>query len=352
MLVGEPPFTGPTAQAIVAKVMTAEPAPLTAQRKSIPPAVEDAVLTALEKLPADRWSSAAEFAAALGGQGGQGGRDDPSRRTLPAPPPRPPIPAMLGHSRALPPPSPPGAGSARSRQAGPSVYDAVLPDSAPITFGATTANTSYGTSPRNLSISAAGDFAVYAARQGDSTVLWYRSLRDATARPIAGTRGGTSPRISPDGSRVAYLIGDRVMVVPVAGGEPRRLQEGQAATSLQWISATEILSLDLDGYRLKQLDREGGSAQTKSIPRCVLGQWISGAEAAALLVQPDRRAVRSGIREAVDPPRGPARWLPGQVCSPALPSASWTSATSCTSRWTAACSAPATIPPPTWRSGR
>ena len=157
--------------------------------------------------------------------------------------------------------------------AGPSVYDAALPDSAPITFGATTANTSYGSSPRNLSISAAGDFAVYTARQGDSTMLWYRSLRDATARPIAGTRGGTSPRISPDGSRVAYLIGDRVMVVPVAGGEPRRLQEGQGATSLQWISATEILSLDLDGYRLKQLDREGGSAQTKSIPRCVLGQW-------------------------------------------------------------------------------
>ena len=38
MLVGEPPFTGPTAQAIVAKVMTAEPASLTAQRKSVPPA--------------------------------------------------------------------------------------------------------------------------------------------------------------------------------------------------------------------------------------------------------------------------------------------------------------------------
>ena len=65
MLVGEPPFTGPTAQAIVAKVMTAEPAGLTAQRRSVPPAVEDAVLTALAKLPADRFATAAEFAAAL-----------------------------------------------------------------------------------------------------------------------------------------------------------------------------------------------------------------------------------------------------------------------------------------------
>src|SRR5689334_25308870 len=67
MLVGEPPFTGPTAQAIVAKVMTADPAALSAQRRSVPPAVEDAVLTALSKLPADRFATAAEFAAALKG---------------------------------------------------------------------------------------------------------------------------------------------------------------------------------------------------------------------------------------------------------------------------------------------
>ncbi|MFI5210982.1 MAG: serine/threonine-protein kinase, partial [Gemmatimonadales bacterium] len=70
MLVGEPPFSGPTAQAIVAKVMTAEPAGLTGQRKSIPPQVEAAVFTALEKLPADRFASAAEFAEALQGRGG------------------------------------------------------------------------------------------------------------------------------------------------------------------------------------------------------------------------------------------------------------------------------------------
>src|SRR5438552_706313 len=55
MLVGVPPFTGPTAQAIVAKVMTAEPAGLTAQRRSVPPQMEVAALTALEKLPADRY---------------------------------------------------------------------------------------------------------------------------------------------------------------------------------------------------------------------------------------------------------------------------------------------------------
>ena len=65
MLLGEPPFTGPTAQAIVAKVMTEKPASLIARRERIPAAVEEAVLTALEKLPADRFGGAAEFATAL-----------------------------------------------------------------------------------------------------------------------------------------------------------------------------------------------------------------------------------------------------------------------------------------------
>src|SRR6185295_18311467 len=70
MLLGEPPFTGPTVQSIMAKVMTEKPAGLIARRDRVPEAVEDAVLTALEKLPADRFASAAEFAVALEGRSG------------------------------------------------------------------------------------------------------------------------------------------------------------------------------------------------------------------------------------------------------------------------------------------
>ena len=65
MLTGDPPFSGSTAQAIVARVVTETPRPLLPQRHTIPPQVEAAVLTALEKLPADRFGTAAEFAAAL-----------------------------------------------------------------------------------------------------------------------------------------------------------------------------------------------------------------------------------------------------------------------------------------------
>ena len=65
MLSGEPPFTGPTPQAIVARVVTEEPRSLSLQRKTIPSNVEASVQRALQKLPADRFGSAAEFASAL-----------------------------------------------------------------------------------------------------------------------------------------------------------------------------------------------------------------------------------------------------------------------------------------------
>jgi serine/threonine-protein kinase len=70
MLSGEPPFTGPTVQAVVARVMTEEPRPLTAQRRSVPPHVSAAVSHALEKVPADRFTSAHEFADALNNPSG------------------------------------------------------------------------------------------------------------------------------------------------------------------------------------------------------------------------------------------------------------------------------------------
>jgi len=85
MLTGQPPFTGPTAQAVVAKVMTDEPTPVGRLRKTTPVHLEDAVITALQKLPADRFASAAEFASALeGGHVRSTVLSDRSRRARPA----------------------------------------------------------------------------------------------------------------------------------------------------------------------------------------------------------------------------------------------------------------------------
>jgi serine/threonine-protein kinase len=64
-LAGEPPFTGPTAQAIMARRFTETPRPLRQIRETVPATVEAAVVKALAKAPADRFGSAAEFASAL-----------------------------------------------------------------------------------------------------------------------------------------------------------------------------------------------------------------------------------------------------------------------------------------------
>jgi tetratricopeptide (TPR) repeat protein len=65
MLSGEPPFTGPTAQAIIARRLAEPPRPIRSVRPGVPAAVERAVLKALERVPADRFDSVSAFAAAL-----------------------------------------------------------------------------------------------------------------------------------------------------------------------------------------------------------------------------------------------------------------------------------------------
>jgi serine/threonine-protein kinase len=65
MLAGTPPFTGPTAQAVIARHALAEVPSLTVARSTISDEVEDAVLRAMSKVPADRYATAGEFAEAL-----------------------------------------------------------------------------------------------------------------------------------------------------------------------------------------------------------------------------------------------------------------------------------------------
>jgi serine/threonine-protein kinase len=65
MLVGDPPYSGSTAQAIVAKVLTEKPVPVKVHRETVPTNVAAAIQKALHKLPADRFHSAADFAKAL-----------------------------------------------------------------------------------------------------------------------------------------------------------------------------------------------------------------------------------------------------------------------------------------------
>ncbi|HKU60111.1 MAG TPA: protein kinase [Gemmatimonadales bacterium] len=65
MLAGEPPFSAPTVQAMIARRFTESPRLLREQRDTVPEAVEQAVAKGLARSAADRFGSAAEFARAL-----------------------------------------------------------------------------------------------------------------------------------------------------------------------------------------------------------------------------------------------------------------------------------------------
>ncbi|PYP22547.1 MAG: hypothetical protein DMD55_19240, partial [Gemmatimonadetes bacterium] len=65
MLAGEPPFTGPSAESIVRQHLAAAPPRVSAMRAAVPPAIEEGIVRALAKTPADRFATAAEFAGAL-----------------------------------------------------------------------------------------------------------------------------------------------------------------------------------------------------------------------------------------------------------------------------------------------
>src|SRR4029077_11880423 len=65
MLAGEPPHTGPTVQAVIAKLLTERPTRIRTVRDTVPEGIDTAVAKALAKVPADRFGGTAEFAAAL-----------------------------------------------------------------------------------------------------------------------------------------------------------------------------------------------------------------------------------------------------------------------------------------------
>jgi serine/threonine-protein kinase len=66
MVCGKPPFSSPTISGVLTQHLTDQPPPLRRERVEVPPEVDAAVSRAMAKSPAERFGSAAEFAAALG----------------------------------------------------------------------------------------------------------------------------------------------------------------------------------------------------------------------------------------------------------------------------------------------
>ncbi len=281
MLTGDAPFTGSSVQAIVARVLTEKPPSIRTVRDTVPVGAEQAVLRALSKLPADRFASTTEFAAALIANTTALDRHAGDAPLAPASTDRGRglrvVAAVLAVTTVV---SLAAAGRALTRVpavASTAIFDAALPDSAPMARVAGTIATGFGSSSRQLSVSAGGDFVVYAVQRGDSTMLWRRSLVDASAAPITGTSGGRSPRISPDGQRLAFATRTHIMILPIGGGEPRQLMQSAPPPTLEWISDTRLFALAGDGYRLTGLDPELGVVEDRKISgtRCPWGQWLA-----------------------------------------------------------------------------
>jgi eukaryotic-like serine/threonine-protein kinase len=84
MLAGEPPHTGPTVQAVIAKLMTERPTRIRTVRDTIPEGIDAAVTKALAKLPVDRYGSAGKFASALEDGMTEGPKDGPPQARRPS----------------------------------------------------------------------------------------------------------------------------------------------------------------------------------------------------------------------------------------------------------------------------
>ena len=223
MLAGEPPFTGGSVQAIVAKLLTDPARPLTQLRRSVPVHVEAAVLAALEKLPADRIASAAAFATALEDREFTATRTASVRRADGGAGPSVPRRWLLGAVGLIVLLAATVAALALNRPAAPATRQRILlwqhriPD--PLAPGARFVGIQATIAPDGSSI-------VF-ADSGAAGYLLMRKPRDASvATPLAGTEGGLSPFFSPDGKWVGYLTFDRKLKkIPVTGGGSITLAE-------------------------------------------------------------------------------------------------------------------------------
>jgi eukaryotic-like serine/threonine-protein kinase len=215
MLTGEPPFSGPTVQSIVAKVLTERPMAPTAVRDTIPPGVEHAVLTALAKLPADRFATAAAFATALTTERAAAATTQSAVYAPPRQQKRWLRVAVAGNvllaaglaALALR----PTATTPVSRQQVVLWRHAVA---GALTPGAAFVATQAAIAPDGSSI-------VYTDSSAGGWMLMRKRREASIAEPLSGAQGGVSPFFSPDGKWIGFITFDaKLKKVPAAGGSP------------------------------------------------------------------------------------------------------------------------------------
>jgi serine/threonine-protein kinase len=228
MLIGDPPHTGSSAQAVLAKILTEKPRAVTDLRETVPPHVGSAIARGLERLPADRFSTAAAFSEALDDvafahvTAAETAPVDVTEATNPTATSRRWIAAIpwaiaaVATAVALLP-------SGRDASEAPVTRVAIhLPEGQEFSKSAMFAGT------RASAVSPDGSELVY--RSPDPATGSYRLLRrrldELEATPIQGTESAMAPKYSRDGTWLAFRSNDRgqIGVMPAGGGTPEWLE--------------------------------------------------------------------------------------------------------------------------------
>ncbi len=229
MLTGEAPFTGPTAQAIVARTLTEVPRPISPQRKSVPASVENAVLTALEKLPADRYATAAEFAQALGDADA---RPRTGRGST-----------VQMRSRAL---SGAPAGRLGWVLGGAAVLLGAAALAVALTHGGARNATASTAGPVRFRMPELGNIGYFSVAPDGRQILgispdssgvlhaWIRRLDDIQPARLPGTEGAERVWLSPDGTQVLIRTATALKVLSVSGGTPREIGQVRGYVTAEW----------------------------------------------------------------------------------------------------------------------
>ena len=255
MLVGEPPFTGATAQAVVAKVLTAEPTPPREIRKSIPLHVQDAVLLALEKVPADRFATAAAFSEALG--------RPPSTRGIRATaesPTGPRAKEIGGESvwrrRVL---LSGAACAAVAGIAGWMLHGAVrrTPTPGPVRIAFTLGVPAVDRSFLEISPDGRRIIQVVSDSNGVDRIMM-RDLASTALVAIPGSEGAVDPVFSQDGEWISFNADGKLKKVPSRGGPPVDIADSASVGGGAWTPDGSII-FTRDGRGLWSVPSTGGT---------------------------------------------------------------------------------------------
>jgi serine/threonine-protein kinase len=229
MLTGEPPHTGTSAQAIIAKLMTEDVRPLTVLRRNVPVHVDAAVRHGLEKLAADRFATAEDFALAL-----TGARPfvttgaAPERIGAPAPDKRT---RLLVASLAV------IAASATAAAVWLATRPAPQPLAARFPLDLPDSVTLYTGGGTKLALSRDGTKIVLVGVKNGKRALYVRRLDDPLAQMVRGSEVGlsntnVSPKFSPHGDWIVYEA-DRVpKKIPAGGGTAQTLAD--SGSGVEW----------------------------------------------------------------------------------------------------------------------